>query len=244
MWARPSATRTLSYLAATPLRGLGRSCARGGGEAPTPGRAGGLDTQIGAAPPRATRNSVCDSSIAVRRVQHLDHFLPRREEVAGVRPADQPEPLDLGGMDRREDLADPAAERTGRRRSPDRSRPAGRTGGGRRAYSSAEYSPSGRPLSPWPRWSSAYTWNARAERAPSTPTSVRSRRTGAAAPDSAWARATRSSGASGRSSGVTVLSRKSPRGCAHGPFPPDPDSTLRGLRRTPGLQPERDEQNG
>ena len=48
---------------------------------------------------------------AMRGVQHLDRFLPRREEVADVRPADQPEPLDLAGMDRREDLSDPAAER-------------------------------------------------------------------------------------------------------------------------------------
>jgi hypothetical protein len=47
----------------------------------------------------------------VRGVQHLGRFLSGREEVAGVRSAHQAEPLDLVRIDRREDLADPAAER-------------------------------------------------------------------------------------------------------------------------------------
>src|SRR5439155_18824444 len=47
----------------------------------------------------------------VRGAQHLDDFLRRREEVAGVRPSNESETLDLAGIDRGEDLPDPAAER-------------------------------------------------------------------------------------------------------------------------------------
>src|SRR5215467_6304215 len=48
---------------------------------------------------------------AMSGAQHLDRFRARREEVADVRSADQPQPLDRGRVDGREHLPDTAAER-------------------------------------------------------------------------------------------------------------------------------------
>jgi hypothetical protein len=47
----------------------------------------------------------------MRRAEHLDRFLARRKEVAGMRPADEPQALDPLRVDRREDLSHPSAER-------------------------------------------------------------------------------------------------------------------------------------